>query len=228
MTLEEITVAALSRGAEFSNEFPSTRSVHYRRIGMREQQLMVRAAEINVDYFGKSTSIALVAGAANLSTLNPVAERISGVRINDVGTSVYTTGRRVNIVPIDDSSYSGLAPRATLRDYILTQVGTDLDGVTSVLVDYSKRPSIKAVGGDVPELPVQFHELFVIDDVKSMLRRIGWKAGSPEVQKAYAMMVEEENEYLADFESHIERFQLAEESRFGRTARPLSRPKAEA
>ena len=227
MTVEEIVIAALARGLEFSNEVPVTRSVHYRRITVRQQQLFVRAAEINSDYFGVTASVALVAGVADLSPLTPAAERVAQVRINGVGTSPYVTGTPVNIIPIEDASYSGLAPRATLRDYKVTQVGADLALVASVWIDYSKRPPDLIYAADVPQLPAQFQELLVIDDTKWMIRRTaGMDKGLR--TEAIASLEAEEIELVGEYEKHVERFQLAEESRFGRTARPLSRPRAEA
>jgi hypothetical protein len=226
VTLEECVIAALSRAEEYGNEWPGTRSVFYRRVGVREQQLMVRAAEINQDFFGKSVSINLVAGVANLATLNPVAERVAGARINGVGTSAYATGTRVTIVPIDDPTYSGLAPRATLRDYTLTQVGADLALVASVWIDYSKRPTVKALATDVPEIPLHFHELLVLDLVKWMVRKSSIVDTKQRLEIA-ARLSEEETELLADYDEHVERFQTAEESRFGRTARSISKPKKE-
>ena len=226
MTLEEIVVAALARGLEFSQEVPTTRSVHFRRIRTREQQLYVRAAEINPDYLGVSVSIALAAGAADLSTLTTQAERITGVRINGVGTSGLTTGTRVNIVPVTDPS-SGLSPRAHLRDYRLTQYSTELALVASVWIDYSKRAATTVVSTDVPGLPEQFHELLVIDDTKSMLRRT--LNIDPDTKKlALSTLDAEEAEYLDYFDRHVERFVLAEQSRFGRTARSLDQPRQEA
>lgn len=221
MTTDEIIAQALARGQEFSIELPATKSVHMRRINVRQQQLFVRAAEINPDYFGKSVSINLGAGVADLSTLNPAAERVYQVRINGVGTSTYTTGTRVTIVPVSDMAYAGLPPRATIRDYTLTGVGTDLDLVASVWIDYSKRPAELVAFADIPELPAQFHELLVIDDAKSMLRRT-IDADPAKRTEAISILEQEENDYMADFERHVERFQLAEESRFGRTARPIA------
>ncbi len=226
MTAEEIVVAALARAMELSNEVPTTRSVYYRRITTRQQQLFVRAAEINPDYFGLSVSVALVAGVANLAGLATQAERVNGVRINGVGTSAYATGARVNIVPVDDSEYAGLPPRATLRDYVLTQTDTDLSLVASVWIDYSKRPLDVLNPTDVPQLPAQFHELLVIDCAMSAAKRMFGLA--KQMRGDYlALLVEEEGELTADFERHVERFAMGEESRFGRTARPIARPRAE-
>lgn len=226
MTAEEIVVAALARGMEFSNEFPQTRSVYYRRITTRQQQLFVRASEINPDYFGVSESVNLVGGTADLSGLATQAERITGVRINNKGTSPYSSGQRVSIGTIDDLEMP-LAPAATIRDYILTQRGTDLALVTSVWIDYSKRPADIEEGVDVPELPAQFHELLVIDATKSAARRT-YTITADQRSAFIDLLTLEENELLADFERHVERFQLAEESRFGRTARAIVKPKGSA
>lgn len=225
MNVEEITVAALSRALDFSNEVPTTRSVHYRRISVRQQQLFVRAAEINPDYFGLTESLNLVAGVADLSALSRQAERVAGVRINDAGTSPYAAGDAVNIIPLDDPGGS-LAPRATLRDYKLTGYNGELNLVTSVNIDYSKRPNDLAVATDEPELPEQFHELLVIDDAKATARRM-LQVDKQLREDFIALLEQEEAELIADFERHVERFQLAEESRFGRTARPIERPRAE-
>lgn len=226
MNAEQIVVAALARGLEFSNEFPTTRSVYYRRITVRQQQLFVRAAEINPDYFGVTGSVALTAGEADLAALlDPQAERIYQVRIDDPGTSAYDPEQRVNIIAVDDGEYAGLAPRVTIRDYVVRQFVADLDGVTSLLIDYSKRPADIALPADVPELPEQFHELLVIDATKSAVRRV-FSVTKEQRSGFLDLLTEEENELLAAFDAHVERFSSAEESRFGRTARPVGAPKS--
>lgn len=204
MTAEEIVVAALARCSEFGLPVPNTRSVSYRRIDRRTQQLMVRVAEIDPEYHGTSEDVALAAGVADLTGLATPAERVHHVTIADAGTSALAVGTKVNIVPADDLA-SALAPRALLRDYQLVAVGTDLDGVAALTVHYAKRPATVSAATDEPELPDHFHELLVVDLALQLTRKA---LGAPEELRGSVLelLKAEEDELLGDLARHVERF----------------------
>jgi hypothetical protein len=217
MTVQEIVEAALARAMEFSDKVPNTFSVSVGRMNQRHQQLFARIAERNRDYAGRDAELTLTAGACDTADLDPLPMRISLVTIDDPGSSSWPVGRPVKVVPVDDLDCA-LPPRMTLRDGILQQVGTDLQGVTSVRVWYAKRPADLESGADVPAMPAQYHELLVIDLAKSMIRKtIALNATSrKEILDVFTV---EEEEVLADFDAHLRNFQYAEVSRFGRTTR---------
>lgn len=220
MTAEELTQAALARALEFTDQVPAARSVCYPRLSIRQRQLVAAAAEWNPSYYGRQATLALVAGAADLTALPEPAERIERVTIADPGTAPYAAGREVTIVPVTDAAHH-LAPRALLRDYTLQGVDQDLAHVASVTVYYARRAPVLALPDDVPILPEPFHELLVLDLAIALARKLfaldpATRTGMIELWQA------EEAELLADYEQHVRTFAAAEASRFGRQARPLA------
>jgi hypothetical protein len=216
MTVQEIYEQALARASEFSEKVPNTFSVTVARMTQRQEQLFARIAEKNRDYSGRDGEVTLTAGVGDSATLDPLPMRVYHVQIGDPGASSYAAGKKVNIVPVDDLDCA-LAPRATFRDGLFSQVATDLANVTSLTVFYAKRPTELTAEDDVPELPVQFHELLVVDLTKSLVRKtIGLNATSR--KEIIEILEVEETELLAAFDNHIINYNYAEVSRFGRTA----------
>ena len=213
MNAGEIREAALARCLELSAEVPDTRSVAFRRISARQQQLFAKAATVNPEYFGRDGVLTLTSGAATLGGLLPPAERVYAVAVENPGSSAMPAGRRVTVVRADDPS-AGLPPRMTLRDGTLAQVGTDLAGVTSIRVFYSKRPADVGTPTDVPQLPEQFHELLVLDLAQVMTRKMVTVATAAREQ-FLAALAAEEVEWLADFTAHVVRFAEGKQDRFG-------------
>lgn len=217
MTVQEIVDAALARGAEFQATFPNSFDVSRRRVQAHQQVLFSHAADVNRDYVGADAVLVLTTGACDTKLLTPKPMRIVRVFIEDAGTSGIATGRKVNIVPIDDL-VSALAPRATLRDGIIAQVGTELAGVTSVRVWYSRQPAAIPLATNVPELPDQYHELLVIDLAMQMVRKtIGLSATSRD-DILQVLQLEYQDMY-GDFTEHLKNYNFAETARHGRTAR---------
>ncbi len=223
MTYDEIIDNAKSRSLDFGATFPTTKRVLYRRIEIRQQELFSAANRVNPDYFGKSATGTLDAtGAADIKDqqaavdVDPAAN-ITRVEVEDAGTHpTLVTGDEVHIVSLSDVR-AALAPRMTLRNFILRQVGTDLAGVVSICAFYGFRPENKTTpldGTEVAELPDVFQELLVYDLVMFMIKQtldmdVTLKTG------ALAVLQEEVNEMSAGFLAEVADYAGAQVSRFG-------------
>lgn len=218
MTAEEITLAALFRALEFTNTVPSTRSVLYRRIGVRQQQLFARAASVNADYFGICATGGLDDGAADLGDFAPpveAPESITRVEIADPGSSPYDEGTEIRVVPSTDVGVE-LPPRMTLRNRVLRQVSTDLAGVLSIRVAYSRVPLAigPADGAVTVQIPAPHDELLVVDLTKTMLTK-GVDMDGAARGAALELLATEEAELLLAFDSHVASFAGNRSARFG-------------
>jgi hypothetical protein len=214
VTLDEVVDAALARAMEFSATVPHTRSVCYRRVNARQQQLFTMIAGWNPAYSGAVETLALTAGACDLSDLDPAAERVTDVRIEDIGTSPYANGQQVNIVRIEDQTYAALPPRATLRDFVLEGVGNDLALVTSVTVAHARRAATLALGDDDIEISDGFSELLVLDLAKHMIAK---HLAMPQAERAAVLELwnAEEADLLATYQTHVRQYGFAETARHG-------------
>jgi hypothetical protein len=222
MLVNDVCDAALARCAEFNARVPSTRSVMARRINARQQQLFAHIADQEPEYFGRSETVALAAGSYDLSMLDPQAERITYVEIADEGASSYAAGDRVAVVPVMDKD-TELAPRCTIRDFILEGVSGDLDDVTSVTVHHSKRAATITEPSEMTEMPDQFDELLVIDLTKHLLTKA--PGLDPEMRKfAIGSLETEEREMMGDLDRHLEHWRYAETARHGHSQRAQLRP----
>lgn len=228
MTAEEAVVQALARAMQFTDKAPSARSVLYRRLGVRQQQLYARAAALDADYAGICATGTLSSGALDLADLSPTvsaAESITKVTIEDKGTSSYAVGDDVNIVPSTDPD-AGLAPRATIRDRVIRGVGTDLDGAVSLKVHYPKLPpaltaTSKATALVMPEPHV---ELLVVDLALSMCRHVASTSeGAAQVAGGIELLSKEEEGLLAAWDEHVKNYAGGLTSRFGVPPREIPR-----
>lgn len=220
MTADECIAAALARCTDLGAAIPSAKSVWYRRIGIRQGQIFSKVTTTDPDYFGVTAVVVLVAQAYALSALNPRADRINDVRVANPGTSGYTVRQRVNLVILEDVD-AMLSPRVTIRDQILAGVQSDLSGVTSLTLDYAKRPAASStiVGATQLELPEQFQDLLAIDLAKQMIRKLldveparrdGWMQ----------LLSAEESDLFGTLDNHVRYFVGGEQRRF----RPASPP----
>jgi hypothetical protein len=219
---DDIAVMALGRAIEFSPKVPSARSVMYRRIGIRQQQLFIRAAKINPDWAGVMATVPLVPWAGKLAAdladlIDPSegADLITRIEVAGKGTSAYPSGKEINIVTIADPDCAD-APRVLVRGKVIQAYNAELTGVTSINVYYSKVPlPIAATDGacDV-ELGEPHVELLVIDLTRHLLQKTIALAPS-ERQAAIAVLNEEEKDALAQFDEHVRRYSDATVARFG-------------
>lgn len=227
-TFDDVVDAAQSRAVDFGSGYPGARSVLYRRISNRLHQLYAAAARWNPEYFGVSAVGTLASGGASFSTMgdpdasNPVfaPELVSRVEIADKGTSSYANDDEVNVVQLNDAADAALAPRVTIRNLAIKQVGTDLTNVTSLRMFYSRRPYRRgaADGVELIDFPETFEDLLVIDLTKWMVR----KSMNPPIAErtaAIATLSEEEAELYSNYEQEVTEFTSAVETgRFARTA----------
>ncbi len=225
-TVNDLVTAALSRASDFGAAYPGSRSVLYRRLSNRLHQLYAVAARWNPEYFGVSAVGTLDAvDGVSFSTMGAsggtyAPELVSRVEIADKGTSSYTNGDEVNVVQLNDVDAAALAPRVTIRNQAIQQVGTDLALVTSVRLYYSRRPfRLAATDGDTTvDFPEQLEELLVID----LTRWVTRKATNPPLEQRAAALKsldDEEQEMLVNFEQEVASFtSAAETGRFMRTA----------
>jgi len=223
MTFQEIVDNAKTRAMDFGATFPTTDRVLFRRIEVRQQELFRGASRVNPDYFGVSAEGVLDAQfRANLKDLDvqvdvDPAANISRVEIGDAGTHpTLVRGDEVAVVPLNDIE-AALAPRMTLRNFILQGVGSDFVGVLTIVIFYGYSPESKAVpldGFENAELPDPFQELLVIDLTKWMVRMT--MGLEPQVKAgALAALSEEESEMQGAFTAEVTDYAGVQVSRFG-------------
>ncbi|HTJ62156.1 MAG TPA: hypothetical protein VL333_13275 [Candidatus Saccharimonadales bacterium] len=207
MTAEEMAILALARTSEITEHYPATRSTMYRRMGLRQRELMTLAAKANPDYYGVCALSNLDSNTA--TDLNdiiepvPTPELISLVKIEDPGTSQWAAGTEINIVPAAQKDCE-LPPRATLRDLVLQGVDTDLVGVTSVEILYSRIAAAFGPfdGDSVLELQAPWDELLVIDLTKHLLGK-ATRLPQDIQQAAIAALDKEEAPILTAYIDHV-------------------------
>lgn len=219
MTAEDICILALARVAIFTSNYPSTRSLMYRRIGLRQRAIFAKAAKANPDYHGVYATADLTAGAADLNDVvepTPTPSALQRVTILDKGTNPdVENGDEVHIVPLADPE-SAIPPRATLRDLVLEGYNGELDGVDSIRVDYSKLPRVLIATDKtyVIELVSPYDELLVVDLTQYLLS-LTTEMDDAKKEKALALLAAEETELFGDFMSHVAGYAPTED-RFSR------------
>lgn len=225
LSCEEVAVQALARAAEVTETVPATRTLMYRRIGIRQQQLFAMGARVNSDYYGACAETNLIGGAADLADIAspvPIPELVSKVCIEDAGGSAYISGDEVNIVQTVDIN-AALAPRMTLRDLVLQEVGDDLTGVVSVMVYYSRLP--KAYGpsdaNTLTELSSPWDELLIVDLTKYLLRKAR-QLDEGARKLALDGLAAEESELLEGYITHVREYGPVQD-RFGRSPAAVQR-----
>lgn len=229
MTAEDIVVLAMARTSEITDAYPATRSLAYRRLGLRQRQLQALAARENPDYYGVCAETPLVNLAADLNDIAtpvPMPELIQKVTIEDHGTSTWTNGKVISIVPLSDLN-AELPPRMTLRDLVLQSVGNDLLNVTSIMVFYSRLADVFAPtdGGAVVELQDPFNELLVLDLVKVFLAK-ATRLDATIRQTSIETFAAEEASLLTAYLDHVRTYGPYS-TRFGVARETSARPVAE-
>lgn len=219
MTADELADLALARVSLFTKNFPTTRGLMYRRIGIRQRQLFAKASRENSDFFGVFATADLTGGAADLNDVvepTPTPSAIQRIRVQDAGTSTtLEDGDDINIVTLADPT-AAIAPRATLRDLVLEQVDDDLDGVVSIRVDYAKLPPVYSATDKaaVIALPEPHAELLVVD-LTSYLLSLTTEMDETKKASALALLTAEETELMTDFLEYARGFAPTED-RFSR------------
>jgi hypothetical protein len=176
-TTEAIVVNALARAQEYNTIRPVARSVLYRRISIRQQELAIAAARVNRDYYGVAANAVVIGGAIDVNDItSPVQwpEFIDKITVGAVGVgATVAVGAEVSIVRLGDEEAEE-PPRVTMRSGVIRQVGTDLANVSSLKVYYSEIPDSLAVdenGTSLVAIPAPYDELLVLDVVRFLVVR---------------------------------------------------------
>jgi hypothetical protein len=197
-------------------------SVLYDRMSLRQAELFSWVAGIDPEFFGRDVAAPVTSGTVAFTALESAGVRVGHVQsvvVENPGTSGYRAGERVRLVRSDD--VRDLPPRVTLRDRVLRSVETDLEGVTSLRVFFSRLPAgITPSGVGTIELPSPFDDLLALDLAKFILTRDLETANSP----ALAYYVAEEAKRLVALEAHIRGTYRAMETRFTQPVVPQSEP----
>jgi hypothetical protein len=220
MTYEEIVQAAMERASEFGATGNLVRSTLYYRMGRRQSQLFQRSAVLNPDFYGVCIVVLLSADrAADLEDVpeneSPVG-RIERVEIADPGSSAWPARTTVAVVPLNDPD-SAIAPRVTMREFVLRGVSTDLTGVVSLRIYYTKqaRPVRPSDGERVAEIREPYVHLLVLDLAQFVLKQMQLR-GAEGLDAAIASIKAEEDELVKDYETHMTHIVLDVADRFRR------------
>lgn len=219
MTPEQIVVAAMGICSDYTDSYPTTRSIMYQRISARQRELFAHIATLDPEFYGAEAVVEVVDGAANIGALEqsgdvyPV-ERIQLVQIEDPGQSVVrVAGEGVTLVRATDA-HAFFPPRATYRSGVIRGVEDDLDGVASILVYYSRRPrTIGPDGAGEIELLEPFQYLLVYDLSRDLILRTVGIEGDKKAA-ALAMIERAEKELMEGLAEHIRHAARAREDRF--------------
>lgn len=208
---------------ELSDTFPQVRTPLYRRINTRQAQLVEMAARWNADYFTICATGPLSGGEANLQNLLqgdasltvPEASQIKRVQVMDPGTSAYAAGRKVHVMPLSQMN-AELPPRVVITNGVIKQVDTDLAGVVSVQVFYTRRPAAITATTSVVGIPEPHDHLLELDLAKALCARATAIDGKDR-SGIVAYLTSQEEQDLALFEGHV-RSQTVLTARFYDTA----------
>lgn len=228
MTAEEIVIAALARGGEFGQDFPSTRSVYYRRIAARNRSLLQKLGSWNAALTGVDEVVDVIDNTIPLTGLSVTPGEIRHLAVETPGTSGYAQDETISIIsPADVPGH--LPPRVYWRG-AETLVGVreygvnDLAGVTAVRVFATDSGFDELGEDDSPSIPALFHELLVIDLTRFMATKMVSTPAPTGAAPLLGVLAEEEAGLLADFERYALSYGDGNTSRFRRDERPtLSR-----
>lgn len=223
LSVEAVVLAGLARGQEYAANFPAVRSVLYRRVSIRQQELAAMAAKVNRDYFGVAADAVVTDGAADINdivTPVPTPEFIHLIEVAAVADEATTAavGDSVSIVRLDDVTAEE-APRVTIRSGIIRHVGADLAEVTSLKVYYSRIPDALLPtedGTTLVAIPSPYDELLVLDLAELIVDRT--LRGTPDDKtKAVAMQAlgGEVKEWEGKWLAHVAGYGVAR-TRFAR------------
>lgn len=230
-TVQQIVDAARARATEFGATIPTTHSVMFQRVSVRQQDLFGLAAQWNPEYYALYAIATLddpnLPGGANLRDMfaSSVLEAvlITGVWIEDKGTSAFTNGDAVTITPASERPAAFIAPRATVLNHIIQGLEGDLDDVAEIKVRYSYRPDPLAqdeTGTTTVGIEQPYDELLVVDLARDLARKTVDMEGGR--KKAIVEELDrEETALLASYAAQVRGFLPVQESRYHQTQGPL-------
>lgn len=225
MTVQEALDDARARCAELGVDFPGTTSLLVRRMSQMQQRVYAVGAQWNPDYFGRCVIGTLDGGAIDLLAIaDPLTrpETITRIEIADAGSSdKWAAGQEVYPVPLSDMA-GEMPPRVTVRQWVISSVGTDLTGVTSLRIYYSPTPlplSPTALG-DHLGVPSPHDAVVPLDLTLYLLDKL--PAPSDAVVAGRAQVEKELAAAMTALESHVRSYVMTMSSRFG--SRPHAPP----
>jgi hypothetical protein len=195
-----------------------------REMGVFQSELFQRAAVWNPEYYGICVTATLTAGALDLNGLVPALQQAASIQRIEVFTvtanpAAPAIGARISVVPLEDPT-SGLAPRVTLRDNVLRQVGSELALVTGVELYYSRLPNpvLPTSGAVEAELREPWQQLLVLH-CANYLSLLLQAEGIAVPEGLVKRNMEDEARLLSEYEAHVRGYVSDVEDRFGRTGR---------
>ncbi len=222
----DILDGALARALDWSTRQPTSKSVLWRRISIRQQELFALAGQVNPEYFHAKAVGTLDGTAIDLMLMEAdgvkVPVLVTAALIETMAVVVplpYAVGDKINIIAEQDDPDAYLAPRARIRGHVLEAVGEDLDDVTHIRLLYAYRSATAAVdedGTSTLELDAPFDELLVVDLARH-LARLSLELEPDKKAAIIAAYGEEEKELLGQFADHLENFLSGMTSRGKRT-----------
>jgi len=211
LTCDAIADLAIERVSEFTKTYPKSRASMFRRIGVRQQQLVLVATDANQDYYGvvSTANVDHASGdrvdLADIADPVPTPEQIQRVEVNAISGGGPAIGTNIAIVPLGDLNAED-APRATLRHQILKGVGADLALVNEIRVYYALMPKayLATDGATATEIPAPHDELLVVD-LAMWLVNAARGIDPTERDKALGQLANEETGLLEGWKLHVER-----------------------
>lgn len=218
MTYDEIVDEALARVRDAGRSLP--RRTLLRHVGQFQASLFQRAASWNPEYYGICVIADIAGGALDLNALTPPLNQAAGIQLIEVLASSApgpAVGTRVSIVPLEDVG-SGLAPRATLRDNVLRQVGAELADVSQIEIHYARLSNpVPPTGGAVEaELREPYQELLVLDCAVFIANQLAAE-GRAVPEALVAQLNGEMAVLMVSYESQVRMYVTDVEDRFRRT-----------
>lgn len=198
LTVEDVVIAGLARVQEYARSYPAVRSVLYRRVSLRQQELAAMAAKVNRDYYGVAATAIVTAGASDINDIAtpvPVPELIHKIEVAAVSAgSPYNVGDEVSIVRLADEAAEE-PPRVTIRSGVIRQAKADLATVTQLKVYYSKIPDAllpTETGTSVVAIAPPYDELLVLDIAELVVERALHGDAADQAKTVLKTAIEEE------------------------------------
>lgn len=233
-TFRTIMEGALARALDWNVTVPSAKSVMWARISNRQQELFSFAAQVDPEYYEVEAIGTLDDGAIDLDAMleDGVLEVVKATRAkveeliaDPVSETPPAVGDDIKLIPASDDP-DAYAPslRATIKNKVFKQVGTDLADVLTIHLFYSYRPNATAVDENgLTEVSIEapFDALLEIDLARDLARKT---VGMDPVAKAAIItgLDDEEKGMLLTFADHIRSFSAGRESRMGHTSGSLT------
>ncbi len=220
MTYDEIVAEARARIRDAGRNVPDR--LLLRHIGLHQAALFMLCATWNPEYYGICVTAPLSDDKGlDLNGLTPPLNQAAGIQRIEVhvssGVGAPAVGTRISIVPLEDTG-AGIAPRMTLRDNALRQVGTDCALITEVEIFYARlsNPVTPTSGASEAEIREPFVQLLVLDCAKYLGELLA--AEGREVSKGILEMIAGEyKDVLGTYEAQVRGYVTDVEDRFRRT-----------